>query len=631
MNHEEMSHENQLSAAQHLPADLMLVKMEGEHIMTMAAAKRRPITDVIAEAQAMLKANPAAAQAAVYSKPVGLKPDVCKKCGHRVQRKGWQKFQPHCPECGKSGTNTMIEGKQQFARGLSIKAAESLANLVGYNRVATSFAVAGDGVYRCTSIFVDYSRGIIRSKERMVSQWRRKWKSTQLEKQDDERFLEMTLAGAASKNERNAMLAGMPFELRQAYEQAAMEVAPKYLNAEKIQEIIDAFAGMGVGLQELQVLLGRTKSEGWRAAEYETLRGVWVGLENGEMTVEELLDQCRAPEGSDESTEASQESPGEAAGDTKATRTRKKPATQAGAVTDELTGGTTAAEPEPERGDLEIANSKSAPPSKRTETPPPATDPPATKPAAAPPRTTGRAPADQTGPSRGPVGASAAAAEPAPPAANSASPIGPAGPQGAAGQPAGAPAPRKMTEAACISYMRARYEDSIGSFDLEGIAKRAIGQVNQTAFMDLILTRKNPNWQNFILREQPAAADEDLQPGLDFEGEASEPAAEQTEVAAETLEDPQPPEPEPATVTAPISVTDPLPRPTDMSEIALHMERQIVGYKQAKRIRAMVESHIQASQDLTADQASYLSDLADRRAWQLENNVTPTDALASNG
>lgn len=594
--HEEMPHEQQLQAAQHLPADLMLVKMEGEHIMTMAAARRRPLVEVIKEAQDLLTANPAAAEAAVYSKPCGLKPDKCKKCGHQVQRKGWQKFNPRCEKCGGKNTN-LIEGKQQYARGLSIKAATSLANLVGYNRVASSAAPVEDGVWRVTSIFVDYARGIIRSKERMVSQWRRKYQSTQLEKQDDERFLETTLLGAQSKNERNAMLSGMPYELTQAYEQTAREVAPKFLDAAKVQTIIDSFAEQGITLVDLQHLVGRTKTEGWRKEEYENLRGVWVALDNGEMTVEELLNQCRPRAGEDghgaedagqaDGQDAAGADQGEEAG--KKAGTRKRGATStADQVASELTGQAPAS-----ADALEVEQ--------------PAEDPAPPEPAV--PAKASRKSAPAAAPAENPSDAtdhnpSSAGTRPA---TGGRSGAATAGPQAPAAQPPAAPQPpakQKMTEEGCKQYIRARYEDEAGAFDLDAIAKRAIGQANPLNYMDQILTRNNPHWSNFVAKEGEGEQQQGLLPAEGEEGEGEEAGS------GEADDD------------RPESVTSPLARPGVLGGAATAFEKKIIAAKSAAAIKTSL-GKADANEELGTEELAYLRDLADRRAWYYEHGQEP--------
>jgi predicted Zn-ribbon and HTH transcriptional regulator len=612
MNEEAMSPQDQLAAARHLPADLMLVKMEGEHIMTMAAAKQWDVAKLINEAKALLEANPAAAQEAVYSKPVGMRPDRCKKCGNERKRKQWEKFHPHCPACKTNGQNAnMVAGRMQFARGLSIRAMESLASLFGYNRVATTADPVTDGVYRVTAVFVDYGRGIIRSDQDLVSQWRKDRASGRMQKQDEERFLEMTVKAAKAKVRRNAIRDGLPFELRQAYEAKASEIAPKFLDAAKVAEIIENFADYGVTLADLQVLVGKTKTEGWKAGELETLRGVWVALQNGEMTVDELLGELRNPAAADEP-----EDPGDApALEATAGKGRKgKGSKAAEAVADELTGG--AAEETPASDAASGQDEPEAPVASEQSAEPPA----------APRAATGSKGGASKGSGKGSKSAEAGGDAKTPPASTDhkaqkrdaapaeqgrSEPAAAPAKAPAPAKPPVAPGPPKMTPEGAAQYIRLRYPDDCETFDVEGIAKRAVGQANPVGYMDLILTRKNANWANFLKRESAA---EDAEPEQPAEGGpgwvgSDAPAGQVVGGPVAPADDEQ----------RPNSLTKPLPRPASMSDVAAHMEKTIGNHKSATRLRKLIETHIRNNEGLTNDEAAYLCDLADGRAWLIEN------------
>lgn len=631
----------------HLPPDLMLVKMEGEHIMTMAAARKVHLPTLIKEARELLEANPMAAHAAVYSKPVGMKPDVCKKCGHKVQRKSWQTPNLHCPKCGGQGNNKlMIPGKQQYARGLSIKAATSLANLVGYNRVASSFAPVDDGVYRVTSIFTDYSRGIIRSKERLVSQWRRAYGTNKLEKQDDERFLEMTLLGAQSKNERNTIIAGLPYELTQAYEQAALEVAPKFLDAAKINEMLEAFATKGITLVDLQVLVGRSKTEGWRKEEYETMRGVWSALENGEMTVDELQHEVRPGPNDDPDADDSnltgtdagptqEQPPATEQQPTQQRQTRRRqtaapagetapatPAEHAANVASELTGGTggtkstPAATTQPAKtqerpawlGLADIAGEAASAgrydfaarklreaagchPSNNPDDPKvvsllkqakdceaKADEVAAKAGAAVPPEshqttTTKRAPAPEQ------------AAAPSPEPQPTAPAAGPPGAPTATMPPTGGR--KQWTPATCRSYLNTQWGEEMGNYDVDRLCEVAANQGAPQIYLDNMMNRTNPNWQNFMAKPKatqgPVGGDDAAAP---LEGELPP-----------DMTDDQ---------FAEFDKKDPVLRPPMISTDAQQYEKMITGYKQPKRIDTLIENDVEPSESLTNDEVAYL-------------------------
>lgn len=159
-----------------------------------------------------------------------------------------------------------------------------------------------------------------------------------------------------------------------------------------------------------------------------------------------------------------------------------------------------------------------------------------------------------------------------------------------------------MSVDAIKQYARVRYEDGCDAFDLDKVARVATGQNNPMMFVDQILSRGNPNWANFVLETAGQAADD-------------------TELRSKLDEEPD--EVEVIPDDAPAYISDPLPRPPTMTPTAEHMEKQILGYKQAKRIKDLIASHIQDKEGFTNDEQAYLVDYGWRRAWYLDNNRTP--------
>ncbi len=192
----------------------------------------------------------------------------------------------------------------------------------------------------------------------------------------------------------------------------------------------------------------------------------------------------------------------------------------------------------------------------------------------------------------GPVGTSAKTAATATPPASSA-----------------APKASKLTLDGLKNYMRIKFEDDWTAFDLDRIAKVAIEQNNPQGYCELILSRKNPNWSNFVVVGQP-----DENPAED-PGESPEAESQDSAGTEEVTQD------------APECMMNPLPRPRTFVMPGTHIERTIMGYRQAKRIRDLMRAEIQNHPGLTNKEAAYLLDLGERRAWQLEQG-TEYDELA---
>src|ERR1700747_323704 len=103
IDHEETALETQAHAIASLPKDVSILKMEAETISALAAARPRNMAHIKRDLAEILKAFPALAEEAIYNKPVG-------------RDEG--------------------SGQQKYARNLSIRSAEAMAEAYGYNSVS---------------------------------------------------------------------------------------------------------------------------------------------------------------------------------------------------------------------------------------------------------------------------------------------------------------------------------------------------------------------------------------------------------------------------------------------------------------------------------------------------------------
>jgi nitrogenase subunit NifH len=85
---------------------------------------------------------------------------------------------------------------KKYAEGLSIRAAESIRSVFGYNRLATSVEQLPDGCVKLTGIFVDYAAGNITADERIVSPFYKKARSNVMERIPEDRFLNVVVKSA---------------------------------------------------------------------------------------------------------------------------------------------------------------------------------------------------------------------------------------------------------------------------------------------------------------------------------------------------------------------------------------------------------------------------------------------------
>jgi hypothetical protein len=279
----------QLQAMQNLPQDMVLLKMENEQIFAVAKATPRDPLKIVAQLQQLIDSYPAAADEAIYSKPVGTVMEVtCGDCKVKYEATKVE-TDTACPSCD-STRHAAIRKVKKFAEGLSIRAAESIRSIYGYTRLATTTELLDNGNAKLTGVLVDYAAGNITSDERLISPMY-KSRGGQMVRTPDDRFLGVVVKAEKSKLRRDVILDNTPNIIkamfRDACEKKLLElIAPEVID----QKVVPAFAAYGVTLEHLEKIVGRPRALGWRESERMELRKILAGLKNEEMTVRELLD-----------------------------------------------------------------------------------------------------------------------------------------------------------------------------------------------------------------------------------------------------------------------------------------------------------------------------------------------------
>lgn len=188
---------------------------------------------------------------------------------------------------------TMVEG-------LSIGAAVSLARRWGNCTTAARILKEDAEGWEVEGLFVDLE----------TSFWVGRPKTgTKYETSRDgrkyllpERRQVMSLGALISKAQRDAILAGLPMYLRLAYFEKAKQLAGGSPNvqadAKKIDAVLLAFARFKAAPEELEVYVGRvdelwddgTKPRSkWTGEDVARLRGLWVAVSEGSITIEDAL------------------------------------------------------------------------------------------------------------------------------------------------------------------------------------------------------------------------------------------------------------------------------------------------------------------------------------------------------
>lgn len=261
-----MNEAAQTKAIANLPAELAILKLENDTIQSLAAARPRNHESIKQEIIAQFEAYPAFAAQAIYCKPVGKD----------------------------------ASGKMKYARGLSIRAAEAIAEAYGYNRVRVDAIVIDEDTVKIEATFTDYQKGRIWQDGGLVSRFY-KSRYGKREAYAQDRFYDVVVKAAKSRAVREVITRSVPPGLRAELFEMAEKRTAQLLTDEKVESIIEKFAGKRITLEQLEARVGRTRKMGWTERDRLDLLGLWTGLDDGETTLEEAFGDL-TPAGTEKAT-----------------------------------------------------------------------------------------------------------------------------------------------------------------------------------------------------------------------------------------------------------------------------------------------------------------------------------------
>lgn len=250
-----MENSEQVQALATLPPDLAIIKLENETIQSLAAAHPRDHLKIRQSLVEQIEAYPSFARTAIYSKPVGKDND----------------------------------GVMKYARGLSIRAAEAIAEAYGFCRVRSDVSPIDDTTVKVEATFTDYQNGRIWQDGGILSKFykNRFGKMTRI---PDDRFYNVTVKAEASKRIREVILRSVPPGLRSELTELVEEQIENLLDDTTIQKIIANFANKNIPVEILEKRIGKTIKTGWTIEDRKNLLGLWNSLEQEETTVQEIID-----------------------------------------------------------------------------------------------------------------------------------------------------------------------------------------------------------------------------------------------------------------------------------------------------------------------------------------------------
>jgi hypothetical protein len=180
----------------------------------------------------------------------------------------------------------------KFARGLSIRAAETIAAEMGFNRCSTVLIPIDDNSVKVTATFTDYCSGRIWVEDVIVSKWYKARGGSGLKKHADDRFQDIVVKAAKSKAIREAILRTIPAPVKMSYWAMCEKTLDGLLDDATEEKMVSSFANKGVDLGDLETLLGGVpRKMGWTKKHRQQLVEAWNALESGETTVPQLTGQ----------------------------------------------------------------------------------------------------------------------------------------------------------------------------------------------------------------------------------------------------------------------------------------------------------------------------------------------------
>jgi len=255
-----MSEQNLMPSDVKPSTDYNLIRMENETMAAAAIAKPRNNQAVMRELLDQIEAYPSFAESVTYAKPIG---------------------------------KDNATGQMQYARGLSIRAAEAVAAAWGYNRIEQTVEPIDDDTVRVTATFTDFQTGRIWRDSGIVSKFY-KDRNGRMVRHSDDRFYNVVLKAELSKRVREAIIRSVPPGVRSELQILAETMVAKLLSNETVSKMVNSFSTLGVGLVQLENLLGKPIAKGWTTDDRLTLQQIFTAIRDGETTVAEVFQKTKA-------------------------------------------------------------------------------------------------------------------------------------------------------------------------------------------------------------------------------------------------------------------------------------------------------------------------------------------------
>lgn len=234
--------------------ELLQMRMENESMMAECRVRPRDHESIKAELIEQLRAYPSFAREAIYNKPVGRE-----------------------------------DGVMKYARNLSIRAAEAIAEAYGYCRIRSDVTVVDDDTVRIEASFIDYQKCRCWQDAGLLSKLY-KSKYGEIKRYSDDRFFNLVVKAEVSRRIREVITRSVPPGLRSELFEMAERQIDELLDDKTMDKILGQFSSKGVTLDQIETHIGRTRKAGWTKGDRRNLLGVWNAIKDGEITVAQAFE-----------------------------------------------------------------------------------------------------------------------------------------------------------------------------------------------------------------------------------------------------------------------------------------------------------------------------------------------------
>jgi len=240
-----------------------IVKMENSTQMQIAVQHPRDEKKILAEALAELDLYPSMAKEAWYVRPVGKQ----------------------------EGSDS-----QKNAEGLSIRAAESLANRWNNSSYGTTILGEDDDAVKLAAVFLDYEKNIRHLTESRVSKFIKRHDG-RVERLTPDR-LDLKVKAETSKILRERVLRSLPPGLRKEYENKVKAIlsGSSRKGGVTLKDVLETFSTCKVFISQIEKYMGKAKDQ-WSKEDLITLLGIANSIKDGERTVDEVFNQDKEKSG----------------------------------------------------------------------------------------------------------------------------------------------------------------------------------------------------------------------------------------------------------------------------------------------------------------------------------------------